>query len=245
MKNVKQAFFLAILLSSLVFFSCKGEDPVPDEATVTLRFVHQNQGEAAVFDQLNYQNAAGNTYSLTRLEYLLSRFELVGEGGETYLGPRQMYLNGEADNTIDILLEEVPNGMYDSLVFTFGLRPEDNASNSLPNEPEYNNMFWPEPMGGGYHFMKMEGHFADGGGTSGYAFHLGTDSFHIPQGLKIDMKVEGEERIIEVIMDIDQWFENPHTYDLETMSPYTMGNNDAMQKLVDNGKHVFTIAIAK
>lgn len=245
MKNVAQAFLITILFSSLIFFSCQGEKPIPDHATVTLRFVHEIQGEPVTFDQLAYQNAADNTYSLTRLEYILSRFEMIEENGASYIGPRQMYLNAETNNTIDILLEEVPNGTYDSLIFTFGLRPEDNVSNSLPNETPYNNMFWPEPMGGGYHFMKMEGHFVDDGSTSGYAFHLGSDGFHIPENLKIDLTVEGEDQIIEVIMDINQWFETPHTYDLTTMSPYTMGNGDAMQKLVDNGKNVFSIAIAK
>ena len=93
--------------------------------------------------------------------------------------------------------------------------------------------------------MKMEGHFDDGIGTSGYAFHLGSTGFHISQALGLNLKVEGVDQVIEVVMDINQWFENPHTYDLTSMDPYTMGNRDAMQKLVDNGKYVFSIPITQ
>jgi hypothetical protein len=43
------------------------------------------------------------------------------------------------------------------------------------------NMAWPTAMGGGYHFLKMEGHYLDSLNTNqGYAIHIGKNENLMP-----------------------------------------------------------------
>jgi hypothetical protein len=111
----------------------------------------------------------------------------------------------------------------------------------LPNTEDNIGMIWPEPMGGGYHFMKMEGKFRDSLGLVGYALHQGTNLTGIEVSTPIRFNVDENPTGFQLTMDINEWFTNPYDYDLEIDGNYTMGDTVSMKKIAANGATVFNL----
>lgn len=205
-------------------------------------FVDANQLE---FDRLNYFNDAGNHYSVSRLEYYISDIRFLKADEVKFLDAGIHYVNARIAAANSFSLHDIPEGDYDCIALTIGLNPENNVSNSLPNTSENNNMAWPETMGGGYHFMKLEGHFTDSTGTAGYAMHLGKNGNAVSvklTGLNFSVK-NGSAIVISLRMNLNEWFRNPSIYDFNTDGNYSMSSMMAMQKLAANGKDVFTATV--
>ena len=102
-------------------------------------------------------------------------------------------------------------------------------------------MGWPDMMGGGYHFLKLEGHWMDTGGQLGYAMHIGKNGFLVKAGTKASLQVLGGKTINrKLMMNINEWFAHPNTYNLATDGVYSMGNAPLMKKLSENGSDVLS-----
>ena len=52
---------------------------------------------------------------------------------------------------------------------------------------------------------------------------------------------ENKTRNIEIIMNIDSWFDTPHIYDHNYWGGAIMQNQEAMQMVKENGFDVFTV----
>ncbi len=137
--------------------------------------------------------------------------------------------------------DSIPVGIYSSVTFYIGLDSLTNKTGILPNSLENINMAWPDMMGGGYHFMKMEGHFLDSTNTiNGYAMHLGKNPNLVTINInkQINLKINQEKKLI---MNINEWYKHPLIYDFNVDGNYSMSVMSAMMKLSKNGKDVFTI----
>ena len=102
-------------------------------------------------------------------------------------------------------------------------------------------MAWPDVMGGGYHFMKLEGHFKKPADQpAGYAMHLGDNGYQVDLSFPIEFEITTEG--ITLVADIDamQWFTNPYDFDFDVDGNYTMGIGPLMDKLTQNGQTVIT-----
>ena len=53
--------------------------------------------------------------------------------------------------------------------------------------------------------------------------------------------VSGGNWNIHLMMDLNEWLQNPHVYDFETFGPMIMANQDAQQVLKENGADVFRV----
>ena len=139
----------------------------------------------------------------------------------------------------------MPVGDYESISFVFGLTEQFNISNLYPNPPE-SNMEWPQPMGGGYHYMKLEGKFDSANIVKNYQAHTGrlmqTPHF-IEVNLNFDtpmvLSYDGEYNL-DIYMDINNWWVNPNTLDLNNISGI-MGNEEIQTELMENGSNVFNL----
>jgi hypothetical protein len=59
-------------------------------------------------------------------------------------------------------------------------------------------------------------------------------------------KIEsGKPRNIELLMNVDSWFATPHPFDFNYWGGAIMQNQDAMQKVKENGYDVFKIGLIK
>ena len=170
----------------------------------------------------------------------VSKINLVNTDGVPYSINQAFYLDAKDSNFSSIILTGIPIGNYKDVSFIIGLDSSMNKTYYLPATVENNNMEWPTAMGGGYHFMKLEGSFVDSTGTWGYNMHLGTTGNAVSITLlNKTFSISSTPANIQLKMNVSEWFKNPSIYNFNTDGVYSMGNATAMQKLKNNGWDVF------
>ena len=210
---------------------------------ITVKVNYKVGNQPLIFDTVAFTNEAGNQYNVEKLQYYLSGFRFYKDNKLKFTSLEVFYLDARVDSTATFALTKLA-GMhtdtYDSVSFYIGVDPVVNISNSLPQTLANIDMGWPDMMGGGYHFLKMEGHWKDNGSYSGYAMHMGSNYYQAKAGVKCSLVVgQAANATLSMTMNINEWFSNPHTYNFATDGVFTMGNAVLMQKLTDNGADVF------
>lgn len=193
-------------------------------------------------DQMIYISESGYQYSITKLNYYISNIRLIKHDSTYFLTKEYHYVDAAVAKTKRFSVKDIPTEGYIGLAFCIGLDSLKNQENYMEPSVENINMQWPEPMGGGYHFLKLEGYFIDSAKTYGYALHLGTNKCLINVVLFKNIRLESRSKLsVNLEMNVSQWFRNPNTYDFVADGNYIMGNDSAMKKISDNGADVFTL----
>ena len=220
-------------------------------------------GKHLITDSLCYQNEAGNEFMITEIQWFVSKMELQNEQGEwiplehrevdnlfPFATDKIFYVDTNIPESQTLQMAPIRVGHYKALRFTFGLDEEDNISGLYSDSPE-SNMFWPEPLGGGYHYMKLNGRFANsedelvplnihlGIGQNADHSEYYQNYFTVEGPIDLDI-VENMEHLILMSMNIDNWFRNPNLYDFNVYGSAIMQNQAAQQILKENGHDVFT-----
>jgi len=105
---------------------------------------------------LTHVNEAGQNYSILNLQYIISDITL--HSNDTILILKDVhYVNISDNSTFFIQSGKVENRNWSAISFRFGLDSTKNIENNYVNENFHTTMTWPIPMGGGYHYMKLEG----------------------------------------------------------------------------------------
>ena len=126
------------------------------------------------------------------------------------------------------------------------------------NYPE-NAMDWPYNLGGGYHYMKLNGFWKDTVDfRRAFNFHMGigrtingTDTTFTHNYFKVSFNspftlLANKKKEITIAMNIEEWFINPHTWDFNFWGPAIMENQNAMKTAKENGQvGVFTVTSVK
>lgn len=263
MKLIKISLLITIIAMMLISVSCKddGDDnPEENKGKIVLNFDHKLNGSEIDYDTLKYTNAAGNEYLLYEIQYFISNLTVYKDGDAIKLdGWKNIhYVDSDIDESMSWeVYDELEPGDYDSLVFILGIPEEQNESFMYVNQPE-TNMNWPEYLGGGYHYMKINGKWKDPNSNylRGFAFHLGPGQYYDNNGditgfydLSFKIRDEnsnfsvnaGEKTNINIIMNVEEWFQNPNAYDHNVHGGDIMENPPAMELAVENGKTVFEI----
>jgi len=219
--------------------------------TIDLKFTNSINGNPIALHDLAYTNAAGNQYDIMRLKYLISTIKLHESNGNEVLLEDVHFVDSE--NTSSIYLEsplKIPVGNYTSISFIFGLDETMNISNAYVSEDFHNTMAWPDAMGGGYHYMRLEGAYNHSDGTEHfYNTHLGRwqqfDNY-IEYIVPISMNASQHEAYeISIDMNVNNWYATPHLYNFEDFEAGIMGNLTAQDLLSANGVDVFGVAVLK
>lgn len=209
-----------------------------DRGNLTIHFQYEVDGQFVEMDTLRYMNAAGERFSITHLEYYLCDLELEQESGAAIMFADVWHEDISASGSIH--LEGLPLGKYTGLKVFLGVDDARNVPGGLPNTIQNNAMVWPEPMGGGYHFMKLEGHWLDSlSQMDGFAMHLGKSGNQVRCSATLDLSIEEGANALDLTMDISEWFKGPHTYSLAQDGAYIMTDDSALKKLRENGVDVF------
>lgn len=259
--------FCAILLIILMGVSCSDSEnpPAPSTSKIHLHFVHQINGEALEFDTMKYVNAAGNQYLVNEIQYFISDFTLHYSDGQTQVldGWKDIhYVDSDLPETQTWnVFDDINPGNLEKVSFTFGISEEKNNSLMFVNPPE-RDMFWPEFLGGGYHYMKLNGKWlAENGSVKPYNFHLGIGQIYSGGAITPDSITgfvqnyfqveladsdfsisEGGSHTFVLFMNLENWFQNPNTYNHDTWGGDIMQQQDAMHLGCENGKEdVFII----
>lgn len=230
-----------LLLAAGALGGCHREEPGPLPVPVFLSIEHTVGGALMEMDTIGYENAAGNKLSVTRMLYYLSGLTFIDEEGNRHTMAGAHLVDASDESTWRYHTGDLPAGKYLGMELNIGLVPELNTFGALPNTIENNAMFWPEQMGGGYHFLKLEGHFIDSKSqNAGYAMHLGTNETLTHIILAQDFRTGLENIHLTLRMDVMEWFRVPHNYDLNDGN-YSMGDPALMDMISKNGRDVFTL----
>lgn len=234
-----------VFITLLFLFSgCKKDATI---GFVQINFDHNVGGQDLAFNDTWYTCAAGHKFAVTRLKYYVSNFTLHESGGNDFTTNIVHYRDLEYPETASLLLSDVPNGEYTSLSFIIGLDAATNVDGGLPNTTTNINMEWPIPGDQGYHYMKFEGRY-DSLGTGvikNYNLHFGASGGNqnfVEITLPLNsLKMNGDGWNINLNMDLNEWLQNPNTYDFEEFGSMIMANQDAQQTLKENGATVFSV----
>ena len=246
---MKKKYFWAFVLFATALVSCK--KPVQN-GDLSINIKYSVNGKALITDSLCYHNEAGNEFMITEIQWFISKMELQDEQGEWIaLEPRITYIDTNIPESQTLKIASIPVGKYKTLRFTFGLDEEDNQTGIYSDPPE-SNMFWPEMLGGGYHYMKLNGKFVNAESQLvPLAIHLGIGQnadhsefyqnyFIVEDPIDLDI-AENAENQLDLCMIVDNWFRNPNLYDFNEFGSAIMQNQAAQQILKENGKNVFRI----
>ncbi len=240
---MKKFVYFTLVWMVFLFSSCVKDPPkvIPvTSGSLVIKVDYKVDGKPLIFDSLMYTNTAGNLYSVSRLEYFLSGFVFEDMSGNFIQSDMVLYEN--AKKPVSIILTQLKFGNYKSVQFNVGIDSIHNISNSLEPTPENLNMFWPDEMGGGYHFTKLEGRYLNAASTtSGFAMHIGTNKTLVKHNkLTVSKNVtENTTDTLQLTMNINEWFTNPNQYNLLIHGNYTMGNDSLMLMLKENAKDIF------
>jgi len=243
MKNFAIFFLAAMTLIT----SCSKDDdddntPVaPADEFVYINLDYEVDGQALLFDTIIYSNDAGSQYGVSRMLYYVSQVSLIKPDSSLLQIKNYQYVDARNSGTNQIAVKNVSKGSYIGMRFNIGLDSAQNITNALPLTTENLNMEWPVPMGGGYHFMKFEGHASDSTGNYGFAMHLGLNAYLVQCTVFAPIQVSSGNTNIDLVMNLNEWFRNPEVYDFNVDGNYSMGVMAAMLKLKNNGTDVFSI----
>ena len=236
-----------------MFTSCNKDNGV-SQVQITFKFSHNWDGTAvsnANFNSIIYTNANGEDLSISKLRYLISKITFKKSSGETFI------LDGY--NLVDVTnntnqsftpITTIPDGDYSKVSFTFGF---DNDDNYNENYIDLNSASWnvPELLGGGYHYMQLEGKFIDNTTTeTGYAYHTiravdnsGATQVFQDTFFEIDVGAVNitNNATFNIEMNIAEWFKNPNTWDLNVLNQMLMPNSSAQIMMYENGQNVFNL----
>jgi hypothetical protein len=255
-------FAIFIVLAS-VLSGCRKDDnntpgPETDKASVMISFTHSVGNMDFIKDSLRYNNTAGNHYEVNDLQYFISDIILhKQDGGDVMITADNGIHYVDIDLSGTLLwnvAQEIPTGEYSSVSFTFGINESKNKTGLFVNPPE-RDMFWPEPMGGGYHYMKMNGQWVDTlNNLTPFNFHLGIGmmdngmggmdyiqnyfTVQVPNSA-VTMQ-SGHVYKLGLKMNIASWFDTPNVWDWNVTGGQIMQKQWAMHMACENGVDAFS-----
>lgn len=223
---------------------------------VTISFSQNFDGLSvtnAEFSSLQYTNQNGDLLSVTKLRYMVSDVRFYLANGDSVMIDGYHLIDVSSSSTFNYVLpSRLAEGEYVGIGMAFGMGETDNISGAHV-DLNAASWSWPVMLGGGYHFMQLEGRFVDvAADTSSYAYHMGvareitpTDTIFHPNHFVVQLpnsefSVAGEMNI-EVKMNIAEWFKNPNMWDLNTYSSMLMQDYDAQVMMNQNGRNCFEV----
>lgn len=216
------------------------------KGTITIKFAHKIDAQALTLSSGSYTNAAGNVYRVQLLEYIVSNLALKNSTGVVIPLKDYQYITASDAATQTLVIKDVPADHYAAFNLVMGIPKAQNTTGNLPNQTNFNNMEWPAAMGGGYHYMRLEGKFQDTSGESSFAVHSGPNGgtdYSVSYSLPFHVHLtDGGAAVITLTMNVSEWLKNPNTYNFKDYPGSVMGNHAVQALLQQNGTDVFSVA---
>ena len=249
---MRKILLLGLIMGLMLSYSgCTPDEPdQPTESAntvVNMNFNHFMDNAPVEIDTMKYINTNGDTFSMRTIKYFITRLTFHRDGkSDVVLGDMHYVEHAIPASESYTFENKIPSGVYTGISFTYGFINADNISNRFSAPPEY-QMFWPENMGGGYHYQKLEGQYLDNGIRKFFNFHSGgldkTDysiNMVLPNS---GFEVVNNEVSIELDMEIKNWFNSPVVWDFAYFGAAIMGNHEAQETIQQNGTNVFTCTV--
>ena len=224
--------------------------------SITFQFSHSWDGAKLDDSDLattTFTNEFGNELLINRLRYVISDIQLTHENGGTIeLDDYQLVNVGVEESLTFTTSANIVAGNYSQVTFRFGFNQEDNIDGAYQDLTTA-GFDVPLTLGGGYHYMQMDGTFIDSlQFTQPYNYHAieAYDASDPNDILNEDTSINisvgevlvGSNTRIQINMEVSEWFKNPNEWNLNELSTNLMGNFDAQILMNQNGSSgVFTL----
>ena len=199
--------------------------------------------------EMIYKSKRGLTFQVSQVQYFVSDVSVIFKDKTVKKIENSVhYVDVEIPSTLKWIPSEDFNLQNaDSLEFTFGLDSLQNRSYRFRNPPE-NLMFWPDYLGGGYHYMKTNILYLDTENQiNAFNCHIGRGQVYNADNepveyinndfrVKSPIKRQGNNAVIN--LDISTMFDYPHA-ELFTDYHGIMNNQKAMKTFAENIKAAF------
>jgi cytochrome c peroxidase len=169
-------------------------------ATLQVQITPKVSGDNLQAASLRYRTSAGETFSITRVSYLVSGFELQRTDGSWLEFSNSVAWLDDDQNRDSIRLDNIPPGEFRSLRFLVGLNTNLNHADAAkfpaqhPLNPNLNGLHW--SWQGGFIFLALEGLWRNvAGELDGWAYHLARDTNAVRITLAAPLAITNETKI--------------------------------------------------
>lgn len=246
---------------ALVTVVCLACSSFTRAASLRVEITPRFGGENIQLASFRYQTSAAENFSITRISYLLSEFELQKADGTWLKLPDAAAWLDLEQNRNSFRLDNIPAGNYRVLRFSVGLKPELNHADPAkfpaghPLNPAVNDLHW--SWQGGYIFLAVEGHWRNASGAfDGWAYHLARDK-NCARVVLVQPLIIANETKLEIEFDLAALLNGPRplSFAKDGTSTHSRDGDPISAALVANlpgafralGAHVLTdteIAVA-
>lgn len=268
MKN-NNLIFILITTFLFIIAGCKKDPEKPEilntSGKLNIEFKHIVGTDSLILNSNCYINEAQNHYQIDELMYFISDVKLF-----IHQSTPKLIDDWKSIHFVDVkmpgslewkIYDSIPQGNIDSISFIFGLTEQRNQSFLFVNPPE-SNMFWPDILGGGYHYMMLNGKWIiTNQEETPFNFHLGigqiyTDTIthntstiteYVQNYFTVTLPTPNltihanRTSTLTLQMDISSWFKTPYVWDFNYWGGSVMQNQRAMNGIKENGFDVFSI----
>ena len=226
-------------------------------APLEVRIVPVASGAPVTFEGSAFINRSGETWSLTRLSYLVSDLALRDADGAWHPLPCDpAWMNAATDRSI-WPIADAPTGKWTGIRFDLGLPPSLNDRDPAAWPPDHalnpnlNGLHW--SWQGGYIFLAIEGRFRTGNGDSatgldsGFVYHLAREPYRTAITLPVDFTLaEGVENRLEIRFDVARLIDGTESlgFARDGSSTHSKDGDPVAIKLQANLPGAFSIASA-
>ena len=252
--SIKIALLSAAVITSVS--SCtKKENPKPtvENGQVYMEFFNVvGEGNLQMNTQW-YQNANGDSFTVSKLNYYISNVVLNGSTGTAnYTEPESYHLieHSATPSEMTFNMATVPGGKYKSVTFTIGVDSLRNVSGAQTGalDPALGN-FW--SWNTGYIMLKFEGNSPKApttggklmmhtGGFAGANNVLRTVTLNFPAEVEVS---KNKTPHIHLQANVLKLFQSPNVINFATTNTIHMPGADA-KKLADNYAGMFSVTYA-
>ncbi|MCD6050713.1 MAG: cytochrome peroxidase [Verrucomicrobia bacterium] len=190
--------WLWLLLGWLLVYSATSAEVPGKKLTVDMAV--KFGGVSVEVDQLAITNLSGQSFSVTRADFLLSDFALRTTGGTWIERTNWQAFISLTGRRTRFEVSQIPAGQYDRIRFKVGLDPKLNHSDPAqyapdhPLNPNLNGLHW--GWQDGYVFLALEGRWRkESGDLGGYSFHLGNDAMLTTVDLALPLDLTQDQQL--------------------------------------------------
>ncbi len=247
---------LIILIFCILLFSCKKEEGCTDPIALNYNIDATIEDESCIYPSIKnfnigfgasvngmplelgqtgifpFTNHSNDIYNIQTLRYIISDITIHADDDTKLLLDEVHFVDLSIDSTLTLTIPEIIlNKQYTSISFTMGLDSTKNITNLFLNENFFPSFAWPDILGGGYHYMQLEGDFNTV--FNGYATHTGpTNGIDFSFSKTFSIYINNRNSIY-IMMEIPNWYQNPEILNFTTNG--IMGNINSQEILRTNG----------
>lgn len=233
---------LLLIAAVLFLYACDKHDIPPSYSKAKFTVSLKSGPNTLLWDTINYFNVSANKFGVETANFYISNVSLKSADGVVYNSKQVFYIDPKNASKSTFSLDSIPPANYNEMTFYIGLDSDRNKTLALPATVDNLNMAWPDAMGGGYHFIKLEGHYLDTININkGFAIHLGKNENLVTVKINQTMVQKFWDHNYSLFFDVNEVFANPYAYNLNFEESYTMSDSVAMLKIKNNMSDVFSL----